>query len=674
VSARLLPWAAAGLTALLLVLARDVVFPVRGILAHLSAFGWFAVLLAGAWGQGRLLLRPLVGGSEDREGGLDLVLALGLGLGALSLEAFGLAALGLFRPGPLSLLLGGAALSGVGGFLAAGRDRGRLPLALPAAEARLPLALPAAEARLPLAAAGLAALVLLPFVLVPNRAFDALAYHLEVPARFLEAGRLVSIPENLYSNVPLLTEMLYGGALGVCGVDLAGMVGWLFFLLTLALVWAWGRRRAGESGAAWAVALLALTPVGLVEVTACGSDWSAAFYTLAAVFLLSREGGPAFLAGAMAGLAAGCKHPALGLAIVTPALALSLEAIAHRRPLPRARLGAFLATALLVASPWYLKNWAFTGDPLYPLLSNLGGGKGPASSFITPLLGGKPFSLLWEWAIVPFRWVFDPQAHNMSAGVGVLPLALLPLLLLPATGPARPRSNLDPGGPEGAGEGLPGSLAWWMALSFAAWYLTYDVFRYGMPVYLAALLFLGAGLARALAAAGRGARAALLGAAVLALAANLGTWLALAQFVDGSVGAAMGVQSPQRYLRENYPPFAAIEYLNRMSPPPGKVLFVGEMRGFYSRFPRVVPSNDMPNPLLDAAREGLSSRRIRDELVGSGITHLLVNPAEWERMAKSSSPRWDLPGEGRERVRAFIEGETRELFSSGGVAVLEVLR
>jgi hypothetical protein len=39
-------------------------------------------------------------------------------------------------------------------------------------------------------------------------------------------------------------------------------------------------------------------------------------------------------------------------------------------------LAVFILSALLVALPWYVKNWAFTGNPVYPFLFEVFGGKG----------------------------------------------------------------------------------------------------------------------------------------------------------------------------------------------------------------------------------------------------------------------------------------------------------
>jgi hypothetical protein len=72
------------------------------------------------------------------------------------------------------------------------------------------------------------------------------------------------------------------------------------------------------------------------------------------------------LAGILVGLAMGLKYTS-----AVGALSLGLLIIWWRRGRWAAGLRAlllFAALALAVAAPWYLKNWAFTGNPVYPFL------------------------------------------------------------------------------------------------------------------------------------------------------------------------------------------------------------------------------------------------------------------------------------------------------------------
>ncbi len=109
------------------------------------------------------------------------------------------------------------------------------------------------------------------------------------------------------------------------------------------------------------------------------------------------------LSGTFAGLAMGLKYTSF----ITPLIILGLiinHCARHKLPwgdgLRRAAL--FAVTAGLVAAPWYLKNWLFTGNPVYPFAYDIFGG-----------VGWDAFRAAW-------------YAHGGS-GIGLDPLKLLGL-------------------------------------------------------------------------------------------------------------------------------------------------------------------------------------------------------------------------------------------------------
>jgi hypothetical protein len=512
------------------------------------------------------------------------------------------------------------------------------------------------EAALPLGVAITTAVAVFPLVMVPNRAFDALSYHLEVPLRFLQAGSIVNIPENTYSYSPLLTQMLYGLGLGLEGPDLAGLLYYSFFLLTLWTIWRGGEKLFGNNGSAWAAALLALTPVFLIEVPQAGADWSMTFFIVSALLLVAdggRDTRRMVLAGILAGMAAGCRHQGLGYAVILiPVAGFSLDLLRKRTGSIRS-WSVFMVAAFASGGPWYVKNLIQTGDPIYPLLTSLTGGLPYKVGFVDGLVGSKPFYLLWSWILVPYQSAFDPMSLSMTASVGILPLALV--LLLPGLKKQR------------AGSGF---LLLWIVLSFAAWHLTFRTFRYVMPVVTLGYLWLGAALAQSLSGAGVKERV-LKFAVCLALVINGGIFLGLTGYVNRSVAPALGTISPERYIYETYETYPAIDYLNRLEHPPGRVLFLGEMRGFYSNFPREVSSHNAPNRLFEMVRSGKVPAYITGELRSAGFTHILFNPAEWERMAYNnrSAPLWLLNDSEKAAVFSFLRDRTDLVFNSNGVSV-----
>ncbi len=648
-------WFAAALVLLLMIAASGVVYPVRHVIWHISAVLWWVILMITALGQGTVLLLLLDADRFRQDHGFSLVIVMGLGLGALSLETFALAAVGLMTTRSLTLLVL------VTLFLSAilVRRQGVELFLKAVAQYREKFS----SARIPGSAVIATAVLVFPFVLLPTRSFDALVYHLEVPLRYLQAGGVVDISENLYSYAPLLTEMLYGIAIGLQGIDLAGLIYFSFFFLTLLVIWRGGAQKFGNAGAAWAAAFTATTPVFLMEVPRAGSDWSMVFYILLVVFLISdgkRDVRKMVLAGVLAGMAAGSRHQALGYAIAIPFVAGVIDDFLDKRGFRAGAWGVFLAVSVLTASPWYIKNLIMTGDPIYPLFASILGKTDVGQGFVSGVVGARPISLLWEWIAFPFRAVFDIPYYNMSATLGVIPLALIPLL------PSLRRADR-------------GSryLGIWAVLSFLAWYLTFRSFRYVFPVI--SVLYLWYGSAMHLAVQRNEKLKKWLTAAVCsALIVNVGIFVGLSDFVDASVGAALGTKSPEKYLMTSYNVnpanvYPAIDYLNKLDPLPGKVLFLGEMRGFYSRFPREVASHNVTNRLIEMAREGVLPGDIHARLASAGFTHILFNPSELDRMVKMKQWKWKIDSVAKLLLKDYLEMYTKTVFSDRGIIVLELV-
>ena len=633
---------------LFLVLGKEVIFPVRAMVWHVSALLWWLTVSAACLGQGAFWFKVLGGEKLLLPPGMVISVIMGLGLGAMSMEVLVLAALGLMNTPALTIL--------VLLVLILSMLFGRKIVFAAVTNASRDASQRAKEAVLPLGMVLISAVISFPIVLVPTRAFDALSYHLEVPLRFLQAGGVVNIPENIYSYSPLLTQMLYGLGLGLVGVDLAGLFYYLFFILTIWTIWSGGEKLFGNPGAAWAAALLALTPVFLVEVPQTGADWSMTFFLLAALFLVTREPRDVkqmVLAGILAGMAAGCRHQALGYAIVLiPAAGLATDLFKRRTGIIRC-WSVFVLSSMVSTAPWYLKNLVQTGDPLYPLLSSITGKLGHNVDFVDSFVGSRSTDLLWSWIMVPYQATFDPMSLSMTATIGILPIALA--LLLPFVKQK---------------QGGSAFLLLWVLLSFVAWHLTFRTFRYAMPMMAVGYLWLGALLAHI--ARGNGLRENVLKVVVsVSLIANAGVFLGLFDYTNKSVDAALGTRSPERYIMETYEIYPAINFLNQIEPPPGKVLFLGEMRGFYSHFSREVPSHNAPNRLLEMVKRGENPEQMAQDLKSAGFTHILLNPAEWERMAHGNrnAPLWVLTAPEKEALYSMLGGQTKRVFTANGVSV-----
>jgi len=134
-------------------------------------------------------------------------------------------------------------------------------------------------------------------------------------------------------------------------------------LLILTLVWRIAALRAGRLAAAIACALLATSPVFLWGIS-MGQETGFTTLSLLAMFffLLRHHAEPSTGWLLWAGLASGSGALAREYGLIYPILGLVM--LAWHRASWRDAL-VFALTAMATAAPWYARNWATTGHPLY---------------------------------------------------------------------------------------------------------------------------------------------------------------------------------------------------------------------------------------------------------------------------------------------------------------------
>jgi 4-amino-4-deoxy-L-arabinose transferase-like glycosyltransferase len=235
------------------------------------------------------------------------------------------------------------------------------------------------------------ALLALAVALLAPTDWDGLFYHLTGPKLYLEAGRITGGIDIPHLSFPALMEMLYAWAMLLRGDVAAKLLHALFGLLLAGLVALTARRFLGRR-AAWP-AVVVLTSMPMVGTLAgwAYNDLALAFYQLAALYAYLKSANQQIdkrrwlaLSGVFAGLAMGLKYTAFVAPLVLAGFVLwrSLRNPQHTtrntQYAPRHTLSAIVAfslPAVLVALPWYAKNWTLTGNPLYPFLYELFDGR-----------------------------------------------------------------------------------------------------------------------------------------------------------------------------------------------------------------------------------------------------------------------------------------------------------
>ncbi len=569
------------------------------------ALAFFLALLALALGDSLLSLFRL-----DSIGTLERAcFSLGLGLGTLGFIVLGLGLVGALTPAALAAALVLLALlmpQRVGGWIIQGSHALRR---LPVTWQGLPLLWRLlAGLGIWIAAAG----VLL--ALAPPTAYDALMYHLVGPRAFLAQQAIFPSTSRWWINMPFVVESGYLIPIAFKSDSAARLLHLLWALTFFGTTYTIGRRWAGPASGRWATVILLGMPSLAIIASDADTDFGWAtleLLSLSAILIWTESGkrGWIALAGVLAGIALGSKYLALvGIA----ALTVTLVGLSVRRGLKAGAttVGVFLLAAGLVALPWYLKNWLWLGDPLFPYL--LGGWRlDPPRMWAASQLaqGFSPPSNVAAWLSLPIRMFLEPWDFGSSFPPSLL---LLGSLLYPFVPRSRPLNVV--------------------ALLALAECLLWSLFPALVSRYLIPTLPLLAILAAY--SAGRFAFPPLIRrygrilVVVLAVASVASTALFLTGIAlqDGAPAVVAGQRSRADYLRAAVPTYAALAFALTDLPKGSSLLTTGDGRSYYCE-DLCFESDDQTlwlNLLLEADRPAdfeASLRRL-------GITHLLVSPQD----------------------------------------------
>jgi hypothetical protein len=318
--------------------------------------------------------------------------------------------------------------------------------------------------------------------MMPPVEFDVREYHLQAPKEFYQSGSVHFLAHNVYGNMPLGAEMLATAGMSTLGDWWRGaLVGKLliamFALLAAVDLWALTRRYVSTSaGASAAIAYLStpwvlrVSMLGLIEC-------AVGCFTITAIHALliwredtdTADDGLLATAGFLAGAAVACKYPALLMTVVP--LTVFVILVAKRRG---QALVVFLAAVTLGCGLWFAKNHALTGNPAYPLLSEVLDGVTRTPEKIAQ----------WQAAHRPPNFAVSDATESLARalwrsewlGLLVAPLAVAGVVF----GRRRP-------------------LVWlgvaYLVFVFAAWWLmTHRIDRFLLPALPVAALLAGVGV------------------------------------------------------------------------------------------------------------------------------------------------------------------------------------
>ncbi len=270
------------------------------------------------------------------------------------------------------------------------------------------------------------------FCFLPVTARDALIHHLAVPLWWVKADSIKEIPWHSWSYYPMLLQMAFTGFLSL-GFEAGASLYHLSYLVILAGVVAGFLYKESNDAELATVSFLftILLPVCLRLATTPLVDIGLAVYCTIA-FVIAYQWGTrqrvrfaGVACGVALGLAMGVKYNGF-LFVALFCLLLFILGKHAGRSLGQTFRFVFVVgcVALVVSSPWLLKNMWWKQNPVYPLFGGLFG----TSEGVAGIRGFQPleFRFLrygeqwWEYLLTPLKMFFLGQDNSPQYFDGVL--------------------------------------------------------------------------------------------------------------------------------------------------------------------------------------------------------------------------------------------------------------
>ncbi|MEA2082340.1 MAG: hypothetical protein U9O97_06335 [Elusimicrobiota bacterium] len=210
--------------------------------------------------------------------------------------------------------------------------------------------------------------------LTPETYFDSLVYHLSIPRWWLQHHKISVIPYVNQSYYPLNMETLFAAALSLSNSSAAKIINWFFAVANCVLIYETTflltRKRAVSIFSAM---IYYTTPLLMIQTWQTGNEIGQGMWEILMVFnlliyLKNSKSVYLALAGAAMGLSLGAKHPATITLFSVSAAFWLWNFLQKKLPFKiiLKKYTLFLAFTVITASPWYLKTFITTGNPLFP--------------------------------------------------------------------------------------------------------------------------------------------------------------------------------------------------------------------------------------------------------------------------------------------------------------------
>ena len=484
--------------------------------------------------------------------------------------------------------------------------------------------------------------------------WDGLAYHLAIPKIYLSSHSIIYVPFISHSNFPFFTEMLYTLGLAFKSPGAAKLFHFAMYIGTSTGIYAICARHINSLTGRIAAILFLTVPVISWEAGVAYTDLSTALYITMAVYTLlnwEKTGRRNWLVvcGIMCGFAFGTKVLA-AISIFALCVWILIAKARSKQWGSGLKLGLMVGCiALLIGSPWYIKSFIYTGNPFYPFLYDIFGGRywsqGAAYAYRGSQLAfgmgrGAAQFFMAPWNLfangIHFFDLPSPENPKIWGIIGPAFMGLIPLSIYLLWK-----------------ERLIAKLAAFVFMFMVTWFVMMQYSRYLVTVIPMMCIIAGCGAAEINFRKMKSRHAVNVFVAVCILFGAFNGYRISAD----SMKAAVGLEPVETYLSRTLDVYDAERWINANLPDDAGIALFDEVRGFYldRKYIWANPGHHEMIPWSSFADGG----DMVEFLKGMGYQYALVNV----KFASQNALHFRLIGD------AVRSGNMRELYTSRGVTV-----
>jgi 4-amino-4-deoxy-L-arabinose transferase-like glycosyltransferase len=537
----------------------------------------------------------------------------------------------------------------------------------------------------------IAAIILL--ASVPPVSRDALTHHLFVPNLYIQHGGIYEIPEIPFSYYPMNLDLLYMIPMYFGNDIIPKYIHYLFALLTALLIFNYLKTRTNLKYAILGSLFFLTIPIIVKLSITVYVDLGLMFFTSASLLLLFRWLNSDYkyryliLSGICCGLAAGTKYNGLICIILLPMFIPVLYIRSQDGGILRSNTKSigysllFVLATLVAFSPWLVRNYAWTGNPIYPLHNSIfqqtpdksidkeQPAKEKPSEILKKITGRGSNAFVyrkilyqetwWQTLLLPIRFFFEGQDDNPRYFDGKLnPF----LLILPFFAFLKKSSNRSK------------QIEKYTLVSFSFLFFFFTFFqettriRYIVCIIPPLVILSIFGLQNIIAAIAkikqnfRPRLSLIIGLVIFCSMMAYNCQYISKQFqIIQPLSFIKGAVSRDQYIARFRPEFSAIQYANNTLTRNDKVLciFLGN-RGYYMDFKPIFDGGKNKELLSKILTSAASNISFKDQLLQENIRYILFRQDLTQNWFQHLNKKNQLV------ISTFFQQDAEELFNQGG--------